>query len=419
MDTIQNYIGQYLKFREEQKDKDLAERRLRVALFKSKMGSPEKIENITEKDFHELIEMLWALQMWGNKSYKVNMLIKDNGLDKLKAAFINLLHSEQPIAKRWDDFRESIKGFGPSSLSEILTLVFPDRYGIMNTRSLTILSYFGYLTEKETKNISYGYKTGKDYERFLEALEKVREELKNNGFPEANLLDVDYFIWYLFKDVFELRFKRDKETVISSASGIEEKKEENTAKPEEKIPTSNSESALEVAENTAKPEIAIPNKEIKEITSHSEAEFILLKLGQILGYDTYSPDRSKEAYGQKLEDLISLNDIPQFTTPILLDTIRNIDVIWFYGEFPVYCFEVEHTTGVTVGLLRLYQTSQLNTKLFIISPADVLRKFETEMNKIPFRNIKHRYIFRSYQDLINFYYLAKNYAEAKSYFFKE
>ena len=118
-------------------------------------------------------------------------------------------------------------------------------------------------------------------------------------------------------------------------------------------------------------------------------------------------------------DLISLDAIPQFTTPSLLDTIKNIDVIWFEDEFPVSCFEVEHTTGVTNGLLRLYQTSQLSTKLFVIAPADVLKKFETEMNKIPFSKMKGRYIFRSYEDLINFYYLAENYTKSKKDFFKE
>lgn len=60
---------------------------------------------------------------------------------------------------------------------------------------------------------------------------------------------------------------------------------------------------------------------------------------------------------QRFENLISLDAIPQFTTPSLLDTIKNIDVIWFEDEFSVCCFEVEHTTGVTTGLLRFYQTS--------------------------------------------------------------
>jgi len=392
MSTIKNYINQYLKWREEQKAQELTEREERVNWYQEKMGNPEKISNLTEKDLHELIEKLWALGFWKNKAYKVNKLIKDNSLEKIKNAFINLLYSDQPIAKRWDNFRKSIKGFGPSSLSEILTLVFPDRYGIMNMKPLTVLPYLGFLTEKETKNISYGYTSGNDYEKFMQALQKVREELRNNGLPRADFIDVDFFIWYLFEYVFELRFKRNKRTIIKSALGIEE---------------------------TVKSKTHIPFQKIKEITNHSEAEFVLLKLGQILGYDTYSPDRNKEAYGQKLEDLISLDEIPQFTTPSLLGTIKNIDVIWFTDEFPVCCFEIEHTTGVTTGLLRLYQTSQLNTKLFVIAPSDVLRKFETEMNKIPFSKMRGRYIFRSYEDLISFYYLAENYVNVKEKFFNE
>lgn len=392
MNTIKDYIKQYLIWREEHGEEELTERKERVNWYKEKMGSPEKIQNFTEKDLHDLMEKLWALGFWKNKAYKVDKLIKDNGLEKIKEGLIDLLYSDASIETRWDNFRKSIKGFGPSSLSEILTLVFPDKYGIMNTKPLTVLPHLGFLTEKETKNISCGYTSGRDYKRFMEALQRVREELKNNGLPEADFINVDFFIWYLFEYVFELRFKRDKKTIIELALGTQE---------------------------ISKSEISVASEKVGEILDHSEAEFILLKLGQILGYDTYSPDRSKKAYNQKLENLISLNEIPQFTTPSLLETIKNIDVIWFEDEFPVCCFEVEHTTDVTKGLLRLCQTSQLNTKLFVIAPADVLKKFETEMNKIPFRKMKSHYIFRSYEDLMNFYHLAEEYTNSKNKFFNE
>jgi len=392
MNTIKDYIKQYLKWREEDEisKKDIGLREEKTTWYKEKMGSPEKIRNLSEKDLHELIEKLWALSFWKNKSYKVNKLIKDNGLEKIKTAFIDLLYSDRPIAKGWDSFRKFIKGFGPSSLSEILTLVFPDQYGIMNMKPLTVLPHLGFLTEKETKNISYGYTSGEDYERFMQALQRVREELRNNGLPQADFIDVDFFIWYLFGHVFELRFKRDKKTVIKTALGREE---------------------------ATKPDISISLPETKEITNHSEAEFILLKLGQILGYDTYSPDKNKEAYSRKLEDLISLDAIPQFTTPSLLDTIKNIDVIWFEDEFPVYCFEIEHTTEVTTGLVRLANVSQLNTKLFVVAPEEVLEKFIRETKKLIFRRV--RYIFRSYKDLISFYYRAESYVDTKEKFFNE
>jgi len=40
-------------------------------------------------------------------------------------------------------------------------------------------------------------------------------------------------------------------------------------------------------------------------------------------------------------------------------------------------------------------------------------RFETEMNKTPFSKMRSRYIFTSYEDLVNFYYLAENYTESK------
>lgn len=392
MAAIKNYIKKYLKWREEHKEEELAERQERVRWYKKKMGSPSKIDALTEKDLHDLIGKLWALGFWRNKTYKVNKLIQDNNLEKIKKAFGVLLYSDDSIAERWDNFRKSIKGFGPSSLSEILTLVFPDKYGIMNMKPLTVLPHFGYLTEKETKNISYAYTSGKDYGIFMQALQKVRQEVRNNGLPDADFIDVDFFIWYLFEHVFELAHKRDKKAVIKSALGIRE---------------------------ISEPETPVVLPTAAEITNHSEAEAILLKLGLILGYDTYSPDKNKVAYGQKLEELISLDSIPQFSTPTLLDTIKNIDVIWFEDEFPVYCFEIEHTTGVTTGLLRLYQTSQLRTKLFVVAPVDVLKKFEKEMNKMPFKKMKSRYIFRSYENLSRFCSLAENYVKISKEFFKE
>jgi len=199
MATIKDYIKQYLKWYEEQKEKEVAERKKRVDWYKEKMGSPDKIKNFTEKDLHELIEKLWASEFWQNKAYKVNTLIEDNGLDKIKTEFINLLYSDQPIVNRWDNSIKSIKGLGPSSLSEILTLVFPYQYGIMNTKSLAVLSHLGFLTKEETEKISSGSASGQDYESFIETLQKVREELKNNGLPEADFIDVDLFIWYLFE----------------------------------------------------------------------------------------------------------------------------------------------------------------------------------------------------------------------------
>jgi len=388
-----DYVKQYLKWKEEN-EAEIEESIKRVQWCQERMGSPERIENLSLEDFQKLIKSLWALKLWKNQDFKVNKLLEDNGFEKLKKEFISLLFSNAPIEKRWDEFRNSIKGFGSASLSEILTYIFPNRYGILNSVSLTMLFRLGFLTEKDVKKMSFGLASGRDYKRFMEKLEQFREELENKGLANADFLEVNYYIYYLFTEVFNLGHKADKSAIIEEASGVTEPLE----KP-----------AIQIKEET------IPEK----ITTHQEAEYILLKLGQILGYDTYTPDKSKEAYGQKLDDLVSLTEIPQFVLLPPLDSIKNIDVVWFDDDFPVCCFEVEHTTDFIKGLLRLYHIRPLDAKLFIIAPAESYPKFEKEVNKMPFKKIKHRYIFKSYEELMEFYHLAEKFIDLKRKFFKE
>ena len=109
--------------------------------------------------------------------------------------------------------------------------------------------------------------------------------------------------------------------------------------------------------------------------------------------------------------------MPAFTYKRLLDTFKNVDVIWFKEGFPAYCFEVEHTTGVTSGLLRLFQISSFaSASFYIVAPSNTFTKFKTEVSKDPFYKIKERYNFRSYDELIEFYTEAKVYHQLKKGF---
>jgi hypothetical protein len=83
-----------------------------------------------------------------------------------------------------------------------------------------------------------------------------------------------------------------------------------------------------------------------------------------------------------------------------------------------YFFEVEHTTGVTSGLLRIYQAEKLNAKFFIVGPGDVLKRFQREVEKAPFNRIKDKYRFRSYNELGAMYLAAANYRKTSDHFFR-
>lgn len=144
-------------------------------------------------------------------------------------------------------------------------------------------------------------------------------------------------------------------------------------------------------------------EEGKEVNAHSEAQLLLLKIGKILGFDTYSPDKSKEAYGEKLGDYCSLEKMPTRFLGELVPMIKQIDVIWFKDDVPKYAFEVEHTTKFGSGFQRLYQLHPMSTKLFIISSEANLPQFEKFIESAPY--FKHRgiFYFRSYWELEQYF----------------
>jgi type II restriction enzyme len=74
------------------------------------------------------------------------------------------------------------------------------------------------------------------------------------------------------------------------------------------------------------------------------------------GHDVWvaSNDRNKTCQGNSLVSL-TLNELPHFAGPDVLTVAKLIDVIWFkkLSATPVCFFEIEHSTSVYSGLLRL------------------------------------------------------------------
>lgn len=155
--------------------------------------------------------------------------------------------------------------------------------------------------------------------------------------------------------------------------------------------------------------------------THSDIQAKLILIGSYLNYRTYTPDKSKQSIYGTLGDLCSEKELPKDSIPKLsVDTVRFIDVIWFDEEgYPVYAFEVEHTTDITKGLLRLYQIHKLRIKLYIIAEEENKTKFEKELQKSPFSKIKHEYVFKNYQELDEFFESVKNFTIVQEKFLKK
>jgi len=151
-----------------------------------------------------------------------------------------------------------------------------------------------------------------------------------------------------------------------------------------------------------------------DIDSHEAAQAVLLLLGRLSGFETYTPDRAKEWRGKSLGGLATVTRIPEFTYQHLIRVVGKIDIIWFQQGFPHSCFEVENSTIVRDGLHREFQIAQAtNAKFFIVGPDEQRARYEREIETEPYRAIKGRYRFLSYKELIELYERARLYYETK------
>lgn len=159
---------------------------------------------------------------------------------------------------------------------------------------------------------------------------------------------------------------------------------------------------------------------------HEDVQGMLLELGRIYGYETSAAinDAKKKFMNRNIEEISTIKEFPErFSYPKIVDIVSRIDVLWFGGDtdmlVPEFAFEIEHTTDVTKGLARLhdlYKSGQ-RTKLFVILPEDKKRKFDKEIGRSVFREIRKTCQVRTYEPLVNLYNLALEHDSHKNDFF--
>ena len=149
--------------------------------------------------------------------------------------------------------------------------------------------------------------------------------------------------------------------------------------------------------------------------NHGIAQGMLVTLGSIYDYETFVPAHDqtvREFQGKNLGDLVTIKDVTDIFRGPNLSKIREIDALWFdeddYGLFPVYAFEVEHTTRVKNGLDRLLKIPRrFPVHLFVIGPSEEERSlFDRFVSQTPFRTYQDRFTFRLYSQLQDVYNAA-------------
>lgn len=158
----------------------------------------------------------------------------------------------------------------------------------------------------------------------------------------------------------------------------------------------------------------------KSSVDHSTAQGMLLTLGRMYGYETFAPaaDRTSRSFqGKSLADFSTITDCVEFCGKNSLTRVRQIDAMWLAedndGVYPVFAFEVEHTTGVRSGMDRLVELPErYAARLFVVAPGDDERSlFEGLIKLNKFRKFRERIRFRDYTELDSLYNSAVKHDE--------
>ena len=132
-------------------------------------------------------------------------------------------------------------------------------------------------------------------------------------------------------------------------------------------------------------------------SDHTEIQWLLLKLGSDMGLSVWAPmnDRGREWEGHKPGDVPHLlDDLPHQFDDQTTRTIKAIDVLWLERSTIVAAFEVENTTSIYSGLLRmsdlLAMQPNLSIPLFIAAPDSRRPRVFREVNRPTFDRRTHR-----------------------------
>jgi hypothetical protein len=137
-----------------------------------------------------------------------------------------------------------------------------------------------------------------------------------------------------------------------------------------------------------------PEDAAKGSTAHTKIQWLLLKLGNDMGLDLWvaNNDRNKVINGQRFTDLPRLKK----TLPLTFDeetnkTIQLIDVLWLKQTSILAAFEIESTTSIYSGILRMADLiamqPNINIPLYIVAPDARRAKVYSEINRPVFSNL--------------------------------
>ena len=130
-------------------------------------------------------------------------------------------------------------------------------------------------------------------------------------------------------------------------------------------------------------------------SAHQEIQYILLDLGSQMGMDVWVArnDRGRSFNGVSFASIKGMkSELPLQFDEVTMRTIELIDVLWLQGNAIVAAFEIESTTSIYSGLLRMADLismqPNINIPLYLVAPGARRDKVFAEINRPTFKRLK-------------------------------
>lgn len=309
----------------------------------------EALNSLTLEDANRIYK---EVSVGGPKLYPITFI--ENGLEQIKKSLKYLLYADDKLEDRFYNFANNadsefyLRGVGRGFASTALFLLDHHKYAVWNGAIDGGLKLLGLLPKKKR-----GEHLGESYIKITEIVKDLQKKCGFNDFSET-----DEFIELIYHNTIG-------QSVLSEVSGG---------------------IAAEIEKATDQ-EKDNSNKENRDI--HTKIQYYLAKIGLMRGYDIWIAynDRNK-VYNNENLNSFSLSELPHFAGPNVLQIAKFIDVIWFKKATaqPVYFFEIEHTTSIYSGLLRLndVKIDYPIPKAFIVGQKARKKAFEVQIQRRTF-----------------------------------
>jgi len=132
------------------------------------------------------------------------------------------------------------------------------------------------------------------------------------------------------------------------------------------------------------------------VREHTEIQWYLIQLGLDHGYDVYvaTNDQNLTYNGQPLgDDCVDDLNLTGFSDAAMR-LIEYVDVVWLNGGYIEKMFEVESTTSIYSGILRMtdfvVKVPNLAVDMHIVAPQDDEEQVRRQMNRPTFQHVMNR-----------------------------